>query len=206
MEILAACDLTGSLGAAAALSGRSHHTVAGCVAARDVGWSIAVPVDRTRSRMRSCRRLRTGSRPRGARSVPTKRTRNLSRLAMRFGALNPPCDRSGPRCMAPQLCLRAPSMDHRSWSLISRRLRRRPCDRRTKDRVVRRLACVSRLRIVIALRDPTSPSVFAGLAINIFDPERILLGGHLGTTFTFAPDRVSEQVRSVTRHGLSDLV
>ena len=46
MEILAAYDLTGSLRAAAALSGCSHHTVQKHVAARDAGRPIAVPVDR----------------------------------------------------------------------------------------------------------------------------------------------------------------
>lgn len=46
MEILAAYDLTGSLRAAAALAGCSHHTVAHHVAARDAGRPIAVPVDR----------------------------------------------------------------------------------------------------------------------------------------------------------------
>jgi len=46
MEILAAYDLTGSLRAAAALAGCSHHTVQKHVAARDAGRPIAVPVDR----------------------------------------------------------------------------------------------------------------------------------------------------------------
>jgi hypothetical protein len=46
MEILAAYDLTGSLRAAAALAGCSHHTVAKHVAARDAGRPLAQPVDR----------------------------------------------------------------------------------------------------------------------------------------------------------------
>ena len=46
MEILAAYDLTGSLRAAAALAGCSHHTVARHVAARDAGRPIAQPLDR----------------------------------------------------------------------------------------------------------------------------------------------------------------
>lgn len=48
MEILAAYDLTGSLRAAAALAGCSHHTVAKHVAARDAGRPIAEPVHRER--------------------------------------------------------------------------------------------------------------------------------------------------------------
>lgn len=46
MEILAAYDLTGSLRAAAALAGCSHHTVARHVAARDAGRPLAQPVER----------------------------------------------------------------------------------------------------------------------------------------------------------------
>ncbi|MBE4717893.1 IS21 family transposase, partial [Pseudarthrobacter sp. AB1] len=48
MEILAAYDLTGSLRAAAELTGCSHHTVARHVAARDAGQPIAEPVYRGR--------------------------------------------------------------------------------------------------------------------------------------------------------------
>ena len=48
MEILAAYDLTGSLRAAAELTGCSHHTVARHVAARDAGQPIAEPAYRGR--------------------------------------------------------------------------------------------------------------------------------------------------------------
>lgn len=48
MEILAAYDLTGSLRAAAELTGCSHHTVARHVAARDAGRPIAEPAYRGR--------------------------------------------------------------------------------------------------------------------------------------------------------------
>ncbi|RFA17583.1 IS21 family transposase [Subtercola boreus] len=48
MEILAAYDLTGSLRAAAALAGCSHHTVGKHVAARDAGQPIAQPAERPR--------------------------------------------------------------------------------------------------------------------------------------------------------------
>lgn len=48
MEILAAYDLTGSLRAAAELTGCSHHTVARHVAARDAGKPIAEPAYRGR--------------------------------------------------------------------------------------------------------------------------------------------------------------
>ncbi len=48
MEILAAYDLTGSLRAAAELTGCSHHTVARHLAARDAGKPIAEPAYRGR--------------------------------------------------------------------------------------------------------------------------------------------------------------
>jgi hypothetical protein len=48
MEILAAYDLTGTLRAAAELTGCSHHTVARHVAARDAGQPIAQPAYRGR--------------------------------------------------------------------------------------------------------------------------------------------------------------
>jgi hypothetical protein len=48
MEILAAYDLTGTLRAAAELTGCSHHTVARHVAARDAGQPIAEPAYRGR--------------------------------------------------------------------------------------------------------------------------------------------------------------
>ncbi|GAP54886.1 transposase, partial [Arthrobacter sp. Hiyo6] len=48
MEILAAYDLTGSLRAAAELTGCSHHTVAKHVAARDAGRPIGEPAARGR--------------------------------------------------------------------------------------------------------------------------------------------------------------
>lgn len=43
-------------------------------------------------------------------------------------------------------------------------------------------------------------------AINTFNPERILLGGFLGTIFALAPGRLLEQVRSATLHGPGELV
>jgi transposase len=46
MEILAAFDLTGSLRAAAELTGCSHHTVAAHVAARDAGRPVGTPARR----------------------------------------------------------------------------------------------------------------------------------------------------------------
>ena len=48
MEMLAAHDLTGSVRAAAELTGRSHHTVARHVAAKDAVQSISKPVHRVR--------------------------------------------------------------------------------------------------------------------------------------------------------------
>src|SRR5688500_9824696 len=48
MEILASYDLTGSLRAAAELTGCSHHTVARHVAARDAGRPIAESAPRPR--------------------------------------------------------------------------------------------------------------------------------------------------------------
>ena len=48
VEILAAYDLTGTLRAAAELTGCSHHTVARHVAARDAGQPIAEPAYRGR--------------------------------------------------------------------------------------------------------------------------------------------------------------
>ena len=75
MEILAAYDLTGTLRAAAELTGCSHHTVARHVAARDAGQPISqnLPIGAV-SRTRSCQRLRSGLRPSMASFAQTKPT------------------------------------------------------------------------------------------------------------------------------------
>lgn len=43
-------------------------------------------------------------------------------------------------------------------------------------------------------------------AVNVFNPERIVLGGFLGTIFALAPDRLTEQVRSAALHGPGERV
>lgn len=43
-------------------------------------------------------------------------------------------------------------------------------------------------------------------AVNTFNPERIILGGFLGTIFALAPDRLIEQVQSRSLHGPGELV
>jgi predicted NBD/HSP70 family sugar kinase len=43
-------------------------------------------------------------------------------------------------------------------------------------------------------------------AVNVFNPERIILGGFLGTIFALAPERLIEQVQSRSLHGPGELV
>jgi predicted NBD/HSP70 family sugar kinase len=43
-------------------------------------------------------------------------------------------------------------------------------------------------------------------AVNIFNPERIVLGGFLGTIFAFAPNRLIEKVRSQSLDGPGEFV
>jgi predicted NBD/HSP70 family sugar kinase len=43
-------------------------------------------------------------------------------------------------------------------------------------------------------------------AVNVFNPERIVLGGFLATIFALAPERLTDQVRSRALHGPGELV
>jgi hypothetical protein len=84
LEILEACDLTGSLRAAAELVGCDHRRVAQLGAWSGGGrwWPAGGGSGRGRWSVRSRRSSRSWSSARAARSVPTRRRRNSSRWAI----------------------------------------------------------------------------------------------------------------------------
>ena len=164
MEILAAYDLTGSLRATAELTGCSHHTVARHVAARDAGKPIAEPayrgrvtdeflpkieewVEASKGKIRADKahdKLVALGYDGSERS--TRRAVAQVRMAYRFGRVRV----HRPWVTEPGMWLQydfgdGPVIDGRKTVLF-----------------VAWLAW-SRLRIVIALRDRTAPTVFAAL-------------------------------------------
>jgi len=164
MEILAAYDLTGSLRATAELTGCSHHTVARHVAARDAGKPIAEPayrgrvtdeflpkieewVEASKGKIRADKaqdKLVALGYAGSERS--TRRAVAQVRAAYRFGRVRV----HRPWITEPGMWLQydfgdGPVIDGRKTVLF-----------------VAWLAW-SRLRVVIALRDRTAPTVFAAL-------------------------------------------
>jgi hypothetical protein len=164
MEILAAYDLTGSLRAAAALAGCSHHTVAKHVAARDAGRPLAQPVDRNKVTDEFLPKIEEWV--------------EASRGKIR-------ADKAHDRLVAlgydgsPRSTRRAVAKVRAAWQLGMRRVHRPwitepgmwlqydfgdgPVIDGRKTVLFVAWVAWSRFRIVIALRDRTAPSVFAAL-------------------------------------------
>nr|WP_246021471.1 IS21 family transposase [Arthrobacter echini] len=164
MEILAAYDLTGSLRAAAELTGCSHHTVARHVAARDAGKPIAEPAYRGRVTDPFMPKIEEWVEASRGRIRADKAHEKLIALGYEGS------DRSTRRAVAQvRAAYRLGHVRvHRPWVTepgmwLQYDFGDGPVIEGRKTVLFVAWLAWSRFRVVIALRDRTAPSVFAAL-------------------------------------------